>query len=48
MKNIICKAFWGVGDRDWTIMVLFYTVHGDDELKAKKIVVLTILLNINS
>ena len=50
MKNIICKAyfFWGggegIGDRDWTIMVLFHAVQGSmlvslllsDEFKAKK------------
>ena len=48
MKKIVCKAFCGVGDRNGTIMVLFYAVHGDDEFKAKKIVALTILLNINS
>ena len=28
MKNTICKAFWGDGDRDWTIMVAFYAVQG--------------------
>ena len=37
MKNIICKAvFWGggagggggIGDREWTIMVLLHAVQG--------------------
>ena len=35
MKNIICKAYFGggggwgegIGDRDWTIMVLFHAVQ---------------------
>ena len=34
MKNIICKAYFlggwgeGIGDTDWTIMVLFHAVQG--------------------
>ena len=28
MKNIIGKALWGDGDRDWTITVAFYEVQG--------------------
>ena len=56
MKNIICKAFslrrwgwgWGgIGDREWTIMVLLHAVQGSmlgiffmAKFKAKKIVVL--------
>ena len=25
MEKIISKAFWGIGHRDWTIMVFFFT-----------------------
>ena len=62
MKNIICKAFFlrrwgwgwgGIGDREWTIMVLLHAVQGSmlgiffmTEFKAKKIVVLEYKYNI--
>ena len=59
MKNIICKAFFwgggGIGDRDWTIMVLFHVVQGvnardllNEEFKAKKIVALEYKYNVDS
>ena len=62
MNNIICKAFslrrwgwgWGgIGDREWTIMVLLHAVQGSmlgiffmAKFKAKKIVVLEYKYNI--
>ena len=62
MKNRICKAFFfleggwgGIGDREWTIMVLLHAGQGSmlansdllyDEFKAKKIVVLEYEYNI--
>ena len=43
MKKIIFKVFWADGDRDWTIMVVFYAVQGSmlvflfmKKFKAKK------------
>ena len=62
MKNIICKAYFfgggeGIGDRDWTIMVFFFSRSAGvnaslplyNEFKAKKYnIMLTISFNINS
>ena len=53
MENIICEAFWGIGDRELTIMVLLHAVRGSmlgiffmTKFKAKKIVVLEYKYNI--
>ena len=52
MENIICEAFWGIGDRDWTIMFFFFNASllYDDfvVLEYKYNIMLTILFNINS
>ena len=53
MENIIGKDFWGIGDRDWTIMFFFFFFAGVnvslllyDDFKTKKIVVLEYKYNI--
>ena len=49
----MCKDFWGMGDRDWTIMAFFFRSAGVsaslllyDDFKTKKIVVLEYKYNI--
>ena len=54
MENIISKAFWADGDRDWTIMFFFFSRSAGvnaslllyDDFKTKKIVVLEYKYNI--